>query len=107
MSISSPCDTRFFADLRCVLALLSVFVPFATPSLAQEKKDNLADLSLQDLMAIQVYTASKHLRRAGDAPSSVTVIIADQIKRYMSGKDCQLKRSMQHCVGSRSEEGYV
>ncbi len=37
---------------------------------------------MQELGNIQVYSASKHLQNASDAPSSVTVITADEIQKY-------------------------
>ena len=43
---------------------------------------DLGDVSLQELGNIQVYSASKHLQNASDAPSSVTVITADEIQKY-------------------------
>ncbi len=49
-------------------------------SFAQES--NLADKSLEDLANIQVYSASKHMQSVSDAPSSVTVITADEIQKY-------------------------
>lgn len=43
---------------------------------------SLADKSLEELANIEVYSASKHLQNISDAPSSVTVITADEIQRY-------------------------
>ncbi len=40
----------------------------------------MSEASLEQLGNIQVYSASKHLQSSGDAPSSVTVITADQIQ---------------------------
>jgi len=42
----------------------------------------LSDASLEELSNIQVYSASKHIQKASDAPSSVTVITYDEIQRY-------------------------
>jgi len=49
--------------------------------LAQQDDKNLGEVSLQDLGKIQIYSASKHLQDARDAPSSVTVITADEIQK--------------------------
>jgi outer membrane receptor for ferrienterochelin and colicins len=51
-------------------------------SFAQQVKKDLSDASLEELSNIQVYSASKHMQSASDAPSSVTVISADEIQKY-------------------------
>jgi outer membrane receptor protein involved in Fe transport len=40
------------------------------------------DLSLEELANMEVYSASKHMQRTSDAPSSVTVITRDEIQKY-------------------------
>ncbi|MCS6805885.1 MAG: TonB-dependent receptor [Acidobacteriota bacterium] len=60
----------------------------ATTSWAQTLRNDprdLADLNLEDLMKIEVqavYGASKFLQKVTEAPSSVTIITADEIQRY-------------------------
>ena len=49
---------------------------------AQGTIPDLTQASLEDLGNIEVYTASKHLQSSGDAPSSVTVISADEIQQH-------------------------
>jgi outer membrane receptor for ferrienterochelin and colicins len=61
---------------------LLIIVLLAIPATAQEQKKDLGDASLEELGTIQVYSASKHLQSASDAPSSVTVITADDIQKY-------------------------
>jgi len=51
-------------------------------ALGQQRPDDLGDASLQELGNIQVYGASQHLQNARDAPSSVTVVTADEIRKY-------------------------
>src|ERR1700722_5317172 len=51
-------------------------------SLAQQASPDLGAASLEELSNIQVYSASKHMQRTSDAPSSVTVITSDEIQRY-------------------------
>ena len=51
-------------------------------SLGQESAPDLADATLEQLGNIKVYTASKHLQVTKDAPSSVTVISADEIQKH-------------------------
>lgn len=42
----------------------------------------LADLSLEDLMKVEVTSASKYAQSAGKAPSAVTVVTSDEIRRF-------------------------
>jgi outer membrane receptor protein involved in Fe transport len=53
-----------------------------TSAAAQQAAPDLSEASLEDLGNIKVYTASKHLQSSGDAPSSVTVISADEIQQH-------------------------
>jgi outer membrane receptor for ferrienterochelin and colicins len=48
----------------------------------QDTVPDLSEASLEQLGKIKVYSASKHLQPAGDAPSSVTVITADEIQQH-------------------------
>jgi outer membrane receptor for ferrienterochelin and colicins len=49
---------------------------------AQQPVEDLSNLNLEDLMNISVYSASKRTQNSTDAPSSVTVITADEIQKY-------------------------
>ncbi len=62
----------------CMLAMLAV----AAGAVAQQATTDLSEASLEELTNIQVYSASKHLQSASDAPSSVTVVTADEIQKY-------------------------
>lgn len=61
---------------------------FASPVIAQDTKQDSGDLSemnLEDLTKVQVdsvYGASKFLQKASDSPTYVTVITANDIRRY-------------------------
>ncbi len=48
---------------------------------AQSSPD-LTSISLEDLTHVKVYSASRHLEDSDDAPSAVTVITAEDIRRY-------------------------
>ncbi len=48
----------------------------------QEPIPDLSEATLEQLGSVKVYSASKHLQAAGDAPSSVTVVTADEIQKY-------------------------
>src|SRR5580658_9595908 len=61
---------------------LLLFALLSITANAQEQKKDLGDTSLEELGSIQVYSASKHMQSASDAPSSVTVITADEIQKY-------------------------
>jgi outer membrane receptor for ferrienterochelin and colicins len=61
---------------------LMIFLLFAVPATAQEQAKGLGDASLEELGNIQVYSASKHLQSTSDAPSSVTIITADEIQQF-------------------------
>ena len=71
------------------LALLTTFTPVffaqAADLDATQKAPELADQSLEALMEIEVprvISASKYEQKATEAPSSVSVVTADDIKRY-------------------------
>ncbi len=49
---------------------------------AQQSAPDLADVSLEELGKTQVFSASEHAQDVRDAPSSVTVITADEIQRH-------------------------
>src|SRR2546428_2753054 len=68
-----------------IITLLSIFatVPLATANLlAQQQTQDLGEASLEELANITVYTASRHIQKVTDAPSSVTVITRDEIQKY-------------------------
>jgi outer membrane receptor for ferrienterochelin and colicins len=60
---------------------LTIFAFTATAVAQQEKKD-LTAFSLEELGNIQVYTASKHMQNASDAPASITVVDSNEIQRF-------------------------
>jgi outer membrane receptor for ferrienterochelin and colicins len=63
-------------------ASLPVLLLCAATALAQQPAKDLGDASLAELGNIQVYSASKHMQSASDAPSSVTVITTDDIQKF-------------------------
>lgn len=65
---------------RCWAAVLALVV--MSSALAQEPAiDDLADLSLEELSNIEVTSVSKRAQRVSDAPASIFVITADDIRR--------------------------
>jgi outer membrane receptor for ferrienterochelin and colicins len=65
-----------------VIVGLIIFLLFGVPSTAQQKTNDLTELNLEDLMKVEVYSASKHMENASDAPSSVTVVTEDEIQKH-------------------------
>jgi outer membrane receptor for ferrienterochelin and colicins len=53
-----------------------------TAAIAQQETKDLGEASLEQLGNIQVYSASKRMQDARDAPASVTVVTADEIQEY-------------------------
>lgn len=45
-------------------------------------RDDLTDLSLEELKKVQVYSASMYLQDTRRAPSSITIVTADEIRKY-------------------------
>jgi outer membrane receptor protein involved in Fe transport len=66
---------------RRAVAVSAFCVAVALGCRAQEAAD-VAEASIEELGRIKVYTASKHLQSGTDAPSSVTVITADEIQKH-------------------------
>jgi outer membrane receptor for ferrienterochelin and colicins len=66
---------------RSVIRSLALLVLTGT-ALAQQGTKDLSEVSLEELSNIQVYSASKHMQSASEAPASVTVVTADEIQKY-------------------------
>ena len=64
-----------------VIAILSGGI-VAIDGFAQSTPADLSEATLEQLGTISVYSASRRLQSAGDAPSSVTVITSEEIERY-------------------------
>jgi outer membrane receptor for ferrienterochelin and colicins len=82
MSHGKMSQPKLAGDLRRIwICKMFTLLMFAATAVAQETKD-LSEASLEELTNIQVYSASKHMQSARDAPSSVTIITAGQIQKY-------------------------
>jgi outer membrane receptor for ferrienterochelin and colicin len=74
---------RKIAPMPAILGLTFLLLLFGmAPASAQEATRDVSEDTLADLAHIQVYSASKRLEKTTDAPSSVTVITADEIQKY-------------------------
>jgi outer membrane receptor for ferrienterochelin and colicins len=79
-STKSPITEKRRARFQVGFRWLAILALTATAG-AQEEKD-LSEVSLEELSNIQVYSASKHMQNASEAPASVTVVTADEIQKY-------------------------
>jgi iron complex outermembrane receptor protein len=61
---------------------LLLWISITAPILASGQGTNVLDLSPEELKGVQVYSASMYLQSDREAPSSVTVITADQIRQF-------------------------
>src|SRR5580658_10704078 len=70
--------------MRRFIALIApgILVLGGVCSAQASKPQDLTDMSLEQLSQMTVYSASKHEQSVSDAPSSVTIITADEIQRY-------------------------
>lgn len=82
-----PCERGFHLNKWALRAawlagLLLHFALWLTPARAQDPSpDDVTDLSLEDLRKVQVYSASMYLQDDRKAPSSVTVVMGDEIRK--------------------------
>ena len=84
------CSLRVAVALsRCLittLVLFAIVLICLSTATAQDKKPSQADdptqLSLEDLMKAEIYSASKHWQNVAEAPSSISIVTADQIQKY-------------------------
>jgi iron complex outermembrane receptor protein len=85
MSNRTPSSGSLFGrafSLWCILSAL-LFTFSATADTSTNQIPNYADMDLEKLMNIPVIiTASKYEQKATEAPSSVTVVTSEEIKRY-------------------------
>jgi iron complex outermembrane receptor protein len=71
------------ASFDYLVGVLVGAILMAAPAIAaQTAPEDLTDLSLEQLKTVQVYSASMYLQNDREAPSSVTVITSDQIRRF-------------------------
>lgn len=77
--------------------LVWLLVALATSVAAQQPPEDLSTKSLEELMTIEVasvYSASKYLQKVTEAPSSVSIVTAEQIQRYGYRTLAELLRSV-------------
>ena len=59
---------------------LSLFLP--SDIFASDPSSDLMEMSTEDLMRVNVYTASRFKQQASEAPASVTIITVSEIQKY-------------------------
>src|ERR1035441_5986006 len=84
---SLPRSGKLGAGALTIMLLLAgvTSVLAQTPSEARLSDPDLTELSLPDLMNVQVeevYGASKYLQKVTKAPSSVSIITSNEIRQY-------------------------
>ena len=62
--------------------LLVLILLLASPAQAQEDSQDIADLSLEDLLDVQITSASKFAQKQSEAPGIVSVVNREQIDRF-------------------------
>ena len=85
---------RFVALL--LTFLLTVCLAYAS-ELGDDLQRDLKDLSLEELMKVEVatvYGASKYEQKVTEAPSSVSIVTADEIKKYGYRTIAEILRSL-------------
>jgi outer membrane receptor protein involved in Fe transport len=55
---------------------------FAVVGFAQQPAKDLTEASLEELSNIKVYSASRRMQNTSDAPSSVTIVTAEEIQKF-------------------------
>jgi hypothetical protein len=63
-----------------------------TNCVGQQSIPDLSEVSPEQLGSVKVHRASKHLRAEGDAPSSFTVITADEMREPVPGQASPVHR---------------
>ncbi len=77
-----PPASRCYQPILTVL-LLSWLFGAASGTFAQTKADDdLMSMSIEELARVKVYSASRHLENANEAPASVSIVTAEDIQHY-------------------------
>jgi outer membrane receptor for ferrienterochelin and colicins len=66
---------------HCLALAAGLVIPAVSAGQTQSDQD-LMSLSIEDLAHTKIFSASRHLEDSRQAPSSVSIITADDIKRY-------------------------
>jgi iron complex outermembrane receptor protein len=72
----------FLARRVWLISLAVSFILVVTGSVFAQLSPDTDDLSLEDLLSAKVYSASKYQQKEAEAPSSISVITAEDIRHY-------------------------
>jgi outer membrane receptor for ferrienterochelin and colicins len=67
---------------RLSCALIATLLGLAAVPAAGQSNVDLTNISLEDLVNLEIVSASKFPQEIGRAPSSITIIMADEIRRF-------------------------
>lgn len=80
--------------LRRLAGLCWMMFAVAPPAFAVTDRTQLAELPIEQLLSLEVYSASKFTQKASDAPSAVSVVTAADIKAFGWRTVADILRSM-------------
>jgi iron complex outermembrane receptor protein len=69
-------------ELYLSLIGLGLLLALPEPAASQTADQDLMSMPLEDLARVQVYSASRHSEDIARAPASVSIITAEEIRRY-------------------------
>lgn len=72
----------FWAPVIAISLGMALSVSAAAESNPPDAQADLTDLSIEELLSVEVYSASKFPQKTTEAPANVTIITAADIKRY-------------------------
>ena len=70
--------------LRKILTILSIFFLLQSPFLFAQTgvSDDLSELSIEELMSVQIVSSTQQSVRFAEAPSSTFVVTGDQLRKW-------------------------
>lgn len=80
LTLRRSCRPEARGPVRALIGALALVAVAGHPAHAARGAVDLTGFSLEELMQLQVYSASKFGQKASEAPSAVTVITAEDIK---------------------------